>query len=40
MSLIQYARMNGHNPYAYLKDVLSRLPTQQARPIVKLLPHL
>lgn len=24
MSLIQSARMNGHNPYAYLKDVLTR----------------
>jgi hypothetical protein len=28
MSLIQSARMNGHDPYAYLKDV--RLPTQRA----------
>ncbi|MDF3189195.1 transposase domain-containing protein [Pseudomonas paracarnis] len=27
MSMIQSARMNGHNPYAYLKDVLLRLPT-------------
>ena len=25
MSLIQSARMNGHDPYAYLKDVLTRL---------------
>ncbi len=30
MSLIQSARMNGHDPYAYLKDVLTRLPTQRA----------
>ncbi len=28
MSLIQSARLNGHDPFAYLKDVLSRLPTQ------------
>jgi len=27
MSLIQSARMNWHDPYAYLKDVLTRLPT-------------
>ena len=27
MSLIQSVRMNGHDPYAYLKDVLARLPT-------------
>jgi len=25
MSLIQSARMNGHDPYAYLKEVLTRL---------------
>ncbi len=39
MSLIQSARMNGHDPYAYLKDVLTRLPTQRASEIAKLLPH-
>ena len=39
MSLIQSARMNGHDPYAYLKDVLSRLPTQRASCIEELLPH-
>lgn len=39
MSLIQSARMNGHDPYAYLKDVLTRLPTQQASEITDLLPH-
>lgn len=39
MSLIQSARMNGHDPYTYLKDVLSRLPTQKARSIKELLPH-
>src|SRR3546814_20500842 len=27
MSLIQSAKLNGLNPYAYLRDVLERLPT-------------
>jgi transposase len=39
MSLIQSARMNGHDPYAYLKDVLTRLPTQRSSRIDELLPH-
>jgi len=39
MSLIQSARMNGHDPYAYLKDVLTRLPTHKASRIAELLPH-
>jgi hypothetical protein len=39
MSLIQSARLNGHEPYAYLKDVLTRLPTQRASEITQLLPH-
>ena len=39
MSLIQSARLNGYDPYAYLKDVLTRLPTQRAGEIVELLPH-
>lgn len=39
MSLIQSARLNGHDPYAYLKDVLTRLPTQRACEISELLPH-
>jgi hypothetical protein len=39
MSLIQSARLNGHDPYAYLKDVLTRLPTQRASQIHELLPH-
>lgn len=39
MSLIQSARMNGHDPYAYLKDVLARLPTQRASEITDLLPQ-
>ena len=39
MSLIQSARMNGHDPYIYLKDVLARLPTQRASSVAQLLPH-
>lgn len=39
MSLIQSARMNGHDPYAYLKDVLTRLPTHRVTDISLLLPH-
>ena len=39
MSLIQSAKLNGHDPFAYLKDVLTRLPTQRASRIVELLPH-
>ena len=39
MSLIQSAKINGHDPYAYLKDVLERLPIQRASLIGELLPH-
>jgi len=39
MSLIQSAKMNGHDPYAYLKDVLTRLPTHPNNRIEELLPH-
>jgi len=39
MSLIQSARMNGHDPYANLRDVLTRLPTQRTSDIEQLLPH-
>ncbi len=39
MSLVQSARMNGHDPYAYLKDVLTRLPTHRASRVEELLPH-
>ncbi len=38
-SLIQSAKLNEHDPYAYLKDVLERLPTQRASQIDALLPH-
>ncbi len=39
MSLVHSAKINGHDPYAYLKDVLERLPTQPASRIEELLPH-
>jgi len=39
MSLVQSARVNGHDPYQYLKDVLARLPTHKASRIGELLPH-
>ena len=39
MSLIQSAKLNGHEPYAYLKNVLERLPTQKASAIHELLPQ-
>ncbi len=29
MTMIQSAKLNGHDPYAYLKDVLTRLPAQK-----------
>jgi hypothetical protein len=38
-SLIPSAKLNGHDPYAYLEDVLTRLPTQRASEIAELLPH-
>ena len=40
MSLIRSAKLNSHDPYAYLKDVLTRLPTQRASQVSELLPHL
>ncbi len=39
MSLIQSAKLNGHDPFLYLKDILSRLPTQPNSRIGELLPH-
>ena len=39
MSLVRSAQLNGHDPYAYLKDILTRLPTQRADKIAELLPH-
>jgi hypothetical protein len=37
--LIQPASISGHDPYADLKDVLERLPTQPASRVEELLPH-
>jgi len=39
MSLVHSARLSGHDPYAYLRDVLERLPTLPASRIDELLPH-
>ena len=39
MSLLQSARLNGHDPWTYLKDVLQRLPTHLNSRIDELLPH-
>ena len=39
MSLVHSAKLNGHEPYAYLKDVLERLLTQPASRVQELLPH-
>lgn len=39
MSLIQTAKLNGHEPQAYLKDVMNRLPTQKNSQIQELLPY-
>ena len=39
MSLIQSAKLNGLDPYAYLKDVMDRLPTWPNSRIGELLPH-
>lgn len=39
MSLLQSAKLNGHEPWTYLKDVLTRLPTQLNSRLEELLPH-
>lgn len=39
MSLIQSAKLNGHDLYAYFKNVLIRLPTQRTIDIAELLPQ-
>jgi len=39
MSLLQSAKMNGHDVFAYMKDVLERLPTWPNSRIDELLPH-
>jgi hypothetical protein len=39
MSLIESAKLNGHDPWAYLKNVFERLPTLKNRDLAELLPH-
>ena len=39
MSLLQSARLNARDPWAYLKDVLTRLPTLPNSRLEELLPH-
>jgi transposase len=39
MSLLATAKANGHDPHAWLSDVLDRLPTTLDRDIAALLPH-
>ena len=39
MTLVQSAKLNGHYPYAYLKDILTRLPTYPNSRIDELLSH-
>ncbi len=39
MSLVQSTKLNGHDPWAYLRDVLERLPSHPNSRIDELLPH-
>lgn len=39
MSLVQSAKLHGHDPWQYLRDVLARLPTHLNSRIEELLPH-
>ena len=39
LSLIESAKLNGQDPWAYLKDVFERLPTLKNRDLDLLLPH-
>jgi hypothetical protein len=39
MSLIQSAKLKGHDPQAHLKDVMDKLPTWPNSRIDELLPH-
>ncbi|MGS0753733.1 transposase domain-containing protein [Roseateles sp. GG27B] len=39
MSLVQSVKMNGHEPRAYLRDVLILLSSHQNSRIEELLPH-
>jgi transposase len=40
LSFVESAKLHGLNPYAYLRDVLTRLPQARARDLDSLLPHL
>ena len=40
MSLVQSAKLNGLDPYAYLRDVLERLPLTPEHRLVELMPHI
>lgn len=39
LSLLETAKLNGHNPYIWLRDVLTRLPTWPNNRISELLPY-
>ena len=39
LSLIESAKLNGHDPWVYLKDVFERLPTLKNKDLAQLLPH-
>lgn len=39
MKLVNSARLNGHDLYAHMRDVLQRLPDQKMSAISELLPH-
>ena len=39
LSLVESAKLNGHDPWAHLKDVFERLPTLKNRDLAQLLPH-
>lgn len=39
MSLIHSAKLNGLDPYAYLRDVLERLPAQPSSRLAELMPQ-
>jgi transposase len=39
MSLVQSAKLDGHDPWAHLRDVLERLPSHPNSCIDELLPH-
>ena len=39
MSLIESAKLNGHDAWAYMKDILTKLPTWPNSRLEELLPH-